>query len=160
VQERLVGIGWKCLKKRRVAIIDGFLFRERRDVIEEGGSMFNRGPTHGQDNDRLAGILTEKRRKPFVIIMGIDGRQTDLLEVVLALGPVGDFADFLYSGQQHSEEDRNDGDHDEQFDEGKPVPNPRRGSTHVEAPFKKQAPKRMVKYGSVPQMYAINSLTV
>jgi hypothetical protein len=37
--------------------------------------------------------------------------KSDLLEVIKALGPCGSRADFLDSGNEQTNEDRNDGDH-------------------------------------------------
>ena len=45
------------------------------------------------------------------------GRQPDLLQVVLALRPRGGLADLLDSRQEQADQDRDDGDHDQQFDE-------------------------------------------
>ncbi len=54
--------------------------------------------------------------------MVIVNRQADLLEIVLALRPAGRFAGLLDSGQQQGNQHGNNGDDDEQFDEGKPLP--------------------------------------
>ena len=42
----------------------------------------------------------------------------DLLEVVLALRAGGGLADLLDGGQQQADQDRDDGDHHQQFDQG------------------------------------------
>jgi hypothetical protein len=45
--------------------------------------------------------------------------QDDLLEVVFALRATGSFASLLHGGQQQGNENRDDGDHNQQFDQGK-----------------------------------------
>jgi hypothetical protein len=44
--------------------------------------------------------------------------QGDLLEVVLALAPGGRLPDLLHRREQQADEDRDDGDHDQQLDQG------------------------------------------
>ena len=43
----------------------------------------------------------------------------DLFEVIFALGASGGFAGLLDGGQEESDEDRDDGDDNEEFDESK-----------------------------------------
>jgi hypothetical protein len=43
-------------------------------------------------------------------------------EVVLTLHPRGGLADLLDGGQEQADQDRNDGDHHQQLDEGKSGP--------------------------------------
>ena len=50
-------------------------------------------------------------------VVVVDG-QADLLEVVLALQPGRGLADLLDGGEQQPDQDRDDGDHDEQLDQG------------------------------------------
>ena len=50
------------------------------------------------------------------------GRERDLLQVLHAQAPAGCLARALHRGQQKGEQDRNDGDHDQQLDQGKPTP--------------------------------------
>jgi hypothetical protein len=45
-------------------------------------------------------------------------RQTELLQIVLALAPPRCFTGLLHSGQQERNQHRNDGNDNEQFDEG------------------------------------------
>jgi hypothetical protein len=45
------------------------------------------------------------------------GRQGQLLHVVPALRPAGRFTGCLHGRQQQRHQDRNDGDHHEQFDQ-------------------------------------------
>ena len=47
--------------------------------------------------------------------------EADLLEVVDALRPAGGLAGRLHGGQQQGDEDRNDGDHDQELDQGEPA---------------------------------------
>jgi hypothetical protein len=46
-------------------------------------------------------------------------RQSDLLEMVAALGAAGRLPRLLHRRQQQRDEDADDGDHDQQFDQGK-----------------------------------------
>jgi hypothetical protein len=43
--------------------------------------------------------------------------QPDLLQVVLALGPVSGFTGLLNSGQEQTDEDREDGNHHQDFNQ-------------------------------------------
>ncbi len=54
--------------------------------------------------------------RTFVIVHG----QADLLQVVRALGTPGGFPGRLDGGQEQRDQDRDDGDHDEQLDQGEP----------------------------------------
>jgi hypothetical protein len=45
----------------------------------------------------------------------VECAETDLLEVVLALGTTGSLASSLHGGQQQGNQNTDDGDHDEQF---------------------------------------------
>ena len=45
-------------------------------------------------------------------------RQCDLLEVVAALSASRRFAGLLHGRQEQGDQDRDDGDHNEEFDEG------------------------------------------
>ena len=66
-------------------------------------------------------------RKPVVGVVVVHQRQTDLLQVVVALHAIGGFADFLDRWQQQPNENGNDGDDDKQLDQGEPAaPLPRR----------------------------------
>src|SRR5262249_14097203 len=56
--------------------------------------------------------------------------QADLLEVVLARGAVGRFANFLHGGQQQENQRRHDGDDHEEFDQGEGRATPVWGCTH------------------------------
>lgn len=55
-------------------------------------------------------------------------RQSDLFEVVAALHSSGRFARLLNRGQEQSDENPNDGNHDQQFDERHRSSSTRRGS--------------------------------
>ena len=50
-------------------------------------------------------------------ILVVVGRQGNLLEIVLALGPGGGFANLLHRGHQQPNQDGDDGDHNQQFDQ-------------------------------------------
>ncbi len=47
--------------------------------------------------------------------------QAELLEVILAAGPVGRLADHLHGRDQQADEHAEDGDDHQQLDEGKPA---------------------------------------
>jgi len=59
--------------------------------------------------------------------------QSDLLEVVRTLGASGCLTHLLNGGHEQGDENRDDGDHDEQFDEGKTG-----SATHGNPPFDEQ----------------------
>jgi hypothetical protein len=50
-------------------------------------------------------------------------RDADLLQVVDALGTSGGFSRRLHGGQQKGDQNRDDGDHHQQFDQGEPSVN-------------------------------------
>src|SRR5262249_33142357 len=58
-----------------------------------------------QGNERVTG------RESFIDIVVVVAGQTDLLEVVLALGTVGGLTHLLHGRQQQADEHGNDGDH-------------------------------------------------
>jgi hypothetical protein len=58
----------------------------------------------GKDNVRIVEILES---------------EAELFEIVAALKPGGRFTDFLYRGQEQTDQDRNHGGDDKQFDETK-----------------------------------------
>ena len=64
------------------------------------------------------GLDVEVGQVPLGRVVAV-GRQTDLLEVVRAADPGGGLADLLDRGQQQSDQDGSDGDHDQQLDERK-----------------------------------------
>ena len=74
-------------------------------------------------NPRGRGVLGVRRvrhhagREAAVGVVVVVQRQAELLEVVLALGPVGRLADLLDGGQEQADQDRDDRDDDEQLDE-------------------------------------------
>jgi hypothetical protein len=47
-----------------------------------------------------------------------EGRQPDLLEIVLALRPAGGLPGALHGRQQEADERRDDRDHDQKLDQG------------------------------------------
>ncbi len=47
--------------------------------------------------------------------------QAKLFQVVAALAAAGGFAGLLHGGQQQRDQDRDDRDHDEQFDQSEPA---------------------------------------
>ena len=49
------------------------------------------------------------------------GGHAELFQVILAAHTVGGFADLLHSGNQQPDQYRNNGNHHQQFDEGKSV---------------------------------------
>jgi hypothetical protein len=50
--------------------------------------------------------------------MGV-GSEADLLEIIAATHPGRGFADLLHCGEQKPDQDRNDRDHDQEFNQGK-----------------------------------------
>ena len=66
--------------------------------------------------------------KPADIVVVVQGR-ADLFEIVLATGVGGCFPDFLDGGHQQANQDGNDGDHHQQFNQGKTK------SSHDRKPF-------------------------
>src|SRR2546425_38539 len=66
-------------------------------------------PFAGCVMDAVARTLAER------LVIVVDG-QAHLLEVVGALNPVRRLADLLHRGEQHGDQDGNDGNDDEQFD--------------------------------------------
>ena len=80
---------------------------------------------------RSHAAIVEEGRQPLVDVTGLNGCQTNLPQVVLALGPVGRLADFLYGRKQHADQDADDGDDDEQLNQRETrTPIPRMGSRH------------------------------
>jgi hypothetical protein len=53
-----------------------------------------------------------------VAVEGVQG-DSDLMEIILASGPIGGFPDFLDSRQEQANQNTDDRDHDQKFDEGK-----------------------------------------
>src|SRR5262249_55922635 len=58
-------------------------------------------------------------RQDAIHVVEVVASQPDLLQVVLALHPVGGLADLLDRGQEQADQDRDDRDDDEQFNQGK-----------------------------------------
>jgi len=88
------------------------LIKPREDADKEGraanlGVMRNGAGWCPESADR-------KRAKRLVVLVQ---RQCDLFEIVLALRPPSRLARVLHSRQQERNENRNNGDHDKQFDE-------------------------------------------
>src|SRR5262249_53153432 len=80
----------------------------------------------GQHPDEGADALDVKTGHVAEGALEVVGGQGDLLEVVLALHAGGGLADLLDGGQQQTNQDGDDRDHDEQFDQREP-PRPRVG---------------------------------
>jgi hypothetical protein len=57
-----------------------------------------------------------------VNVMMVVAGEGNLLEIVLALGAAGCFTSLLDSGQEQGDKDRDDCDHDEQFDQRESTP--------------------------------------
>ena len=74
-------------------------------------------------------------RQLLVYVVVVVAGQSDLLEVVLALGAGRRLADLLYRGEQEADQDRDDCDHHQQLDEGEAPPTNAHGSPPVEEPF-------------------------
>ena len=89
----------------------------------------------GRDHFRLRpGRAGELKREGIVLgLIGMQG-QADLLEVVRALGAAGRFAGGLDGGQEQAGQDREDRDHDQDFDEGE-AGSMRAKSSHRVAPI-------------------------
>jgi len=51
-------------------------------------------------------------------------RHADLMQIVDALGPVGDFAESLDGREEHGGQDRDDADDHQQFEEREPATPP------------------------------------
>jgi hypothetical protein len=80
------------------------LFDVRQEVEHQGGEE---GPA----------VVAGLGRQTALRVVGVLHRQTDLSEVVLALGACGGLADFLHGGQQQADQDGDDGDHHQQLDQ-------------------------------------------
>jgi hypothetical protein len=61
--------------------------------------------------------------------------QADLFEIVLALRASCGLTDLLDGGQEKADQDRNDGNHNQQFDQRK-TPALAQGSDHTHTPLK------------------------
>jgi hypothetical protein len=59
--------------------------------------------------------------EPAERVVAVVGAEADLLEVVLTLGPGGGFADLLHGGEEQSDQDGDDGDHDQQLNQREPA---------------------------------------
>src|SRR5262249_60868950 len=57
---------------------------------------------------------------PAVSVVVVVQGESELLEVVLALGPGGGLPHLLHRGQEQADEDRNDRDHHQQLDQREP----------------------------------------
>jgi len=66
-------------------------------------------------------VCVSARRKLLLVIVIVVAGKAELLEVVLALDAVCRFARPLHGGHQQTNEDGNDGDHHQQFNQGKPL---------------------------------------
>src|SRR5262249_41896490 len=60
------------------------------------------------------------------IVVVVEGER-QLLEVVLAAGPVGSLAHLLHGGQEQADEDGDDGDHHQQLDQRERAASPLTG---------------------------------
>ena len=74
--------------------------------------------TAGVARSRGARRVGRSREEAVRIVIVLHG-QPELLQVVGALHAVGGFANLLHGRQQQSDEDRDDGDDNEQFNESK-----------------------------------------
>src|SRR5262249_22259873 len=92
---------------------------------------------------RLTGIVADRGRKlPLIGVATVDGGETDLLEVVLALDACRSLADFLHGRQQQPNQDGNDGDHHQQLDQRESTPTlEERQPWHKSTPLKKSKKK-------------------
>ena len=71
-------------------------------------------------------------RKHLVGALVVVGREADLLEVVRAAHTSGRLTDLLDGGQQQTNQDRDDGDHHQEFDQREPdAGSPSTGTSHV-----------------------------
>src|SRR5262249_14476798 len=57
------------------------------------------------------------------VVVSVQG-EAELFEVVWALEAFGGFPDFLHRRQKETNQDRNDGDHDQELNQGKRPPRP------------------------------------
>ena len=87
--------------------------------------------------DAAGGGVHGLRRQHVVLRDVVVHRQTQLLEVVDALGAAGRLTGRLHGRQQQRDQDRDDRDHDEQFDERKSTM-----SSHLNTPEKIRAWRR------------------
>jgi len=51
-------------------------------------------------------------------------RHSDLMQIIHAFGPAGDFAQSLDGREEHGGQDRDDADDHQQFEEGEPATPP------------------------------------
>src|SRR5262249_12074145 len=104
--------------------------------------------------------------RPGAVVVGVQG-DADLLEVVLALGAGGGFADLLDGGQQQADQDGDDGDHDQQFDEGEGSAAPhgrspfgsRRGVGPVPQPGRPRSEGKKGQFTSKLNLFGPSALT-
>src|SRR5262249_35601775 len=75
------------------------------------------------------------------VMIGVT-RQGELFEVVGTLGPARRLADLLDGGQEQADQDGDDGDHDQQFDQGKGGLPPLSLQSHQSTPFRLTAASR------------------
>ena len=76
------------------------------------------------------------RKTPELVVIGVQG-QPNLLEVVFALDAPGCLTRRLHCGEQQPDEDRDDRDHDQEFDQRETAMN----ITHGVNPFLKSFPQ-------------------
>jgi hypothetical protein len=66
-------------------------------------------------------------------------RKSNLLQIIAALHPIGRFANLLDGGEKETNQDRDDGDHDEEFNQGEPASAQRRTTRlHKTPPERKE----------------------
>src|SRR5262249_34829123 len=98
-----------------ILLVQGFLFDVRKQVDTPG-------VCHGRGPRRRTGRLVIPRTRELTVrvVIAMLG-QPDLFEVVAALHAVGRFANLLDSGEQQTNKDRDNRDHDQQLDQRESV---------------------------------------
>src|SRR5262249_7537815 len=102
--------------------VEGVLLRKRQDRVHPAPPVVPRvGPVVVLSS--AVGVAAVR------VVEGVE-RQTDLLEVVLAVGPCGGLADLLDGRKQEPDQDGNDRDHHQQLDQREGRSTDRTGAEH------------------------------
>ncbi len=103
-----------CSQAEIDRVIQGLLFQEGQ---REGRPAPARSHVQVGSIDGVVLVIDVAGREHADAVLVIEQRDADLLEIVHALGPASSFASSLHCGQEQSDEDRDNRDHDQQLNE-------------------------------------------